>query len=316
MTHILVPLDGSSLAADIVPYVRTLAANLSASIHLMHVVSDIPRHPHFDHHHLMLWQHDSTLLQEGRPDIGALASLRQHAESYLREQAQPLQDDGFDVKIDVHFGEAAVRIAEVAATTQPAMIAMVSHGYSGLRRWTLGSVTEKVVHATSIPVFVVRHQEGVPPLSNPTIRRVLVPLDGSAFARQALPVAAELATHTNATLHLMCAVPLVNEFPALVRASLTESMWHDVQAERRSEAEQNLVEVATDLQGRGLKVSTQVANGRPAEKISEVSMGQQCDIIVMATHGYSGLQQWALGSIASKVLHSSPVPLLLVHAQE
>jgi nucleotide-binding universal stress UspA family protein len=91
------------------------------------------------------------------------------------------------------------------------MIAMATHGYSGLKRWALGSVTDKVVHATSTPVFIAR---GAAPERAPALKRILVPLDSSALARQALPLATQLARSARAELLLLQAVaPTIEAYP-------------------------------------------------------------------------------------------------------
>jgi nucleotide-binding universal stress UspA family protein len=205
---------------------------------------------------------------------------------------------------------------EVAADADDTLIMMATHGYSGIRRWTLGSVTEQVIHTTTRPVFIM-HGAAPPPASNPPhLKHMLLPLDGSDFSRQALPLAAELATHTQATLHLLHAHLPVGAYPALARASLAHERFTDLLAEQRQNITRELEGVASTLQQQSIATSTCVKDGYPAEVITAEAARRQCDAIVMATHGYSGIRRWALGSVANRVLHTTPVPLLLVHATE
>jgi len=137
---------------------------------------------------------------------------------------------------------------------------MATHGYGGLRRWALGSVTDRVVHTATVPVCVVRSAAHVAPGEH-ALTRILVPLDGSDLARQALPLAIELAKRASAELVVLRAVE-------------------------------------THTQNASLMI-----------------MQSGVDLIVMATHGYGGLQRWALGSVADKVLQAAPIPILLVRAR-
>lgn len=141
----------------------------------------------------------------------SMDALRQRVQAYLHAQAQALEDAGLDVTNEVRWGSPAEVIVEVAARYAPgALIAMATHGYSGLRRWALGSVADKVIHATTVPVLVVRGQ--AQPIVRPP-RRILTPLDGSGLARQALPLASEIARAAHAELILLRAVvPLLEAY--------------------------------------------------------------------------------------------------------
>jgi nucleotide-binding universal stress UspA family protein len=192
---------------------------------------------------------------------------------------------------------------------------MATHGYSGLRRWTLGSVADKVLYAATIPVFLVRAITQ-PPASARSWKRILVPLDGSALAEQALPLAITLARRTQAELMLLqVAVPLVDYVPGLSpfsRSIPTSIAFPDL---LREQAQQQLATTINRFATRDVAMAPVVLFGYPAEMIVAAAIERQADLIVMATHGESGLRRWALGSVADKVLHASTVPLLLVRAQ-
>ncbi len=206
-------------------------------------------------------------------------------------------------------------IVDVAETKPEAWIVMATHGYSGLRRWTLGSVTDKVVHAASVPVLIVR--------SNPValssmvhFRNILVPLDGSALSQQALPLAVELAQETGATLTLVRAIsPTADVWTGTALAGLPPIPLDDVYEALYAQACNELESIADDLTAQGLRVNTVVESTLAADGI--IAAAQQChaDLVVMATHGRSGIQRWALGSVADKVLHATITPLLLVRSQ-
>ena len=315
MNTILVPLDGSALAERVLPHVRALASTLGARVCLLKVVA--------------AGDYDNMLTETLMGAYGFVESpealqkrqrnawevIRQHAEGYLATQAVYLREARLEVETEVNAGSPAKIIVEVAREQHATLIAMATHGYGGIKRWTLGSVTDQVVHTATTPVFVVQGAEPVP-LAAPEIKRILVPLDGSAFARQALPLAAELAANGNAQLILLEAIASTVETMAGFRplgrsvpqyAEMIELLhWH---------AQQDLGALTEQLAQSGLNVKASIVNGHAAEVIVDEAVKQGADLIVMATHGYSGLKRWALGSVAHKVLHTATMPLVLVRAQ-
>ena len=315
MKTIVVPLDGSAIAEQVLPHVRQLASILAARVHLIQVISDA------EAAHVL--SHDGNLLRElgsqssieegGTQRIGDL--LSQHAEIYLAAHAAALHEAGVDVEIMVRDGSPAEQIIAAAEHDKDAVIAMATHGYSGLRRWAMGSVADKVLHAATAPVFLVR-AIAQPPASARPWKRILVPLDGSALAEQALPLAITLARRTQAELMLLhVAVPLVDYVPGLSpfsRPIPTSIAFPDL---LREQAQQQLATTIKRFATRDVAMTPVVLFGYAAETIVDAAIERQADLIVMATHGYSGLRRWTLGSVADKVLHDSTVPLLLARAQ-
>jgi nucleotide-binding universal stress UspA family protein len=239
--------------------------------------------------------------------------LRQHAERYLASHAELMQADGLDVAVDVRFGPAADVIVEAALGQPVTMIVMATHGYSGFKRWALGSVTDKVIHATATPVFIVRAEAQA---REQTPKRIMVPLDGSALARQALPLATALATSSGAELLLMHAIAApIEAYPGFPARGRPIPQLAEVLAALRDHAASDLGAHADKLRAHGILVSTQVIQGYAADVLVDEATRRGVDLIVMATHGYSGLKRWALGSVADKVLHATTTPLLLVRAQ-
>jgi nucleotide-binding universal stress UspA family protein len=315
MNTIIVPLDGSPLAAQIVPYVRTLARYYDATVRLLFAVSEGQRRQFFANNPDVLWNTDEAPLEgaEDEPDERMLDELRAYGKQHLEPVAHDLRTAGLEVETEVTFGWPSTCIVEVAANHDAALIAMVTHGYSGIRRWALGSVTDKVVHLARTPVFIVRGSDEPLPEEPLAVQRILVPLDGSDFSRQALPVATNLATCAGAALHLVQAASPGHDYPPLVRAIVPGGKQEQPTQQALKAAEQNIAAAAEELRQAGYTVSTNVVAGYPAEVIIEEAHTRQSDLIVMATHGYSGVQRWSLGSVADKVLHATKTPLLLVH---
>ena len=315
MKTILVPLDGSTLAEHILPYVQLLAPILAARVRLLRVLTDPDDQLLFP---------ETIAAAYGGGDVQALQERMQrardtvckNAEGYLYAQATQLRGHGLDVDCEAVFGDAAEVIVESAASRPGTLIAMATHGRSGLRRWALGSVADKVLHAAETPVLIARGVANPPP-TDLAIKRILLPLDGSAFARQALPLAAELAACTASALLLMEAIPPTLEaYPGMRPLGRRVPPLAGMLPELKQQARQELAALAGELRQQDLAATSIVASGHAAEAIVDVAAQRSVDLVVMATHGRSGIRRWALGSIADKVLHTTTTPLLLVRAHE
>jgi nucleotide-binding universal stress UspA family protein len=314
MQTILVPLDGSAVAEQVMASVRLLAPILSARVHLLVVITDEQKQ------HLIAHFAAAPPGAAGRYETDwhwerrAQTQLAHAAEAYLTDQAQALRTAGLDVTFEVTSGAPAERIVDIAASEPQALIAMVTHGYSGLQRWTLGSVADKVVQATRTPICLVRAMEQ-PPAGAQSLQRILVPLDGSVLAEQALPLAIELAVRAQAELLLFHAVrPFVAPVLDLLPFHRPPPTI-DFPAHGHAQALQLLHGVIERWHPHEIAVLPLVASGEPAQEIVDLAAHEHVDLIVMATHGYSGVRRWTLGSVADKVLHSTATPLLLVRAQ-
>jgi nucleotide-binding universal stress UspA family protein len=305
MQTILVPLDGSALAEQALPYVRMLAPLSGAKIDMLRVIADETKDA--------LFANNSTLLREAgatdRPlwmhEMHVWNLLRNHAEGYLDAQAMSLRGGNCDVDTQVQIGAPATTIVAAAHAAGADLIAMATHGYRGLKRWTHGSVTDDVVWATTTPVLVVPGSTAEP-AREPSLRRIMLTLDGSEFAKQALPLATELAARVRAELILFRAVAPPAEIPL--------GPWPPIEDQVHTYARNELRALAGELRHYGIPIKTIVVSGGAAEQILATAAQHQVDLIVMATHGYRRIKRWVLGSVASKVLHATPVPLLLVHA--
>jgi len=314
MKTIEVPLDGSAVAEQVLPHVRLLAPILAARVRLIRVVSDeevagVLAHAGDLAHELA---GRSPFEEVDAQQVGEL--LRQRATDYLAAHARELRAAGVDVDVVVRDGSPAEQILDVAGHDQVTLVALATHGYSGLRRWALGSVADKVLQAATTPVFLVRAAEPAP-ASVRSWKRILVPLDGSALAEQALPLAIELATRAQAELLLFHAVsPPIKYVPELTPFHRSPPTI-EFPAPGHQQALQQLHGVAERWHLHAISALSVVTSGEPAQEISDTVAQEHVDLIVMATHGYSGVRRWALGSVADKVLHASDTPLLLVRAQ-
>ena len=142
------------------------------------------------------------------------------------------------------------------------------------------------------------------------IRRILLTLDGSANAEQAIPLAENQARTFNAELHLLRVVrPLAGSQQAgMASVSVMESVEKDL----HNLAEDYLEGIARGLSSEGLEVQTAVRYGLPYNEIIQYAKSSRMDLIIMATRGESGVTRWLLGSVTGNVVRGSPVPVLVV----
>lgn len=315
MNIILIPLDGSVFAEQVLPHVERLAPLLNARVQLLHVISHKIR--------TKLYQdHTSNSLVTAMRGVGDpfhhSVNLEQqvweaqytHADNYLQSVAYRLQNAGLIVDTDIRTGVIAKRIVEVANELGTSMTMMATHDRQGIRRWAVGSMTDEIVHAARCPVFLVR---GDPErkLDRLPIRRILVPLDGSLLSTAALPLAIDLAITSRAEMILFQAIA-PRRLPSLERYVAPIGMT----TPQRHEVARELCALADELRHTELRVTPTVSVGWPATEIIHEAVYRDVDVIVMATHGHSGLRHWVMGSNADRVLHESKVPIILVRPTE
>jgi nucleotide-binding universal stress UspA family protein len=202
MKTILVPLDGSTLAEQVLLYIPLLAKLLKARVRLLHVLTGV------DCAAMMTSGHVPRRTAHGIPTTYrerkqyAWELLREQAEIYLMTHVAALRAAGIQAESDVRVGVPHQRIAECADAVPESLIALATHGYGGLRRWAVGSVADKVIQVARRPIFLVRSRAEAT-AGAPAFKRILVPLDGSEVSATALAPAVELARSVGAELILL-----------------------------------------------------------------------------------------------------------------
>ncbi|HMN29406.1 MAG TPA: universal stress protein [Caldilineaceae bacterium] len=293
---ILIPLDGSSLAERAMAHIQHMTSPAKSEIVLAGVIDPA--------------RYSLGALDFMNPNLATL--IRTSTQEYLAGQRTVLQKAGFQVSTQVVDGDPAQQILALTKSTGATLIAMSTHGSSGFVRWALGSVAERVIHGATTPIFLVRESTAV--RSGPP-QRILAPLDGSALAEQVLPQAQALATETGASVLLLQVIQALDERSRRLFFQ-NEAVAEETFARWQSDAEFYLQEVAQRLQAAGLAVEVRALVGDPDSSIIETAETEQIDLIVMSTHGRSGLSRWYYGSVANKVLHSAGCPLLLVRSSD
>jgi len=284
---ILLPLDGSSLAERALTYVAVLARRCEARVILVQAVQA------------------HTL--PGTDPSGAQFEVTSGAEEYLKHASGRLSADGIVTETHVYYNDPVHAILDAATRQRADLIVMSTHGRGGLSRMLYGSVADQILRRARVPVLLVPSiVEHSWPADGPL--SLLVPLDGSELATEALHSADLLTEAFGAQLALLRVVqpvsyPLVGEGYAYVP--------FDEEAEV-ADARRYLDDQAARLSGDGVRVSTNVAVGEPARVIGEIAREQDVDVVVMATHGHGGLSRVILGSVATATLRHTTAPLLLV----
>lgn len=288
--HMLVALDGSELAEAALPHAVTVARASGDALLLLRIVTPA------ETSQSLFWK--ATVPAELREEWEQ--GTFQRANMYVRDTAARLRASGVPAEAEVLPADdaAAAIVARADRDTGVGLVIMATHGRGAARAWVLGSVAAKVLQAVTTPLLLVRAHGDTALAAEVSYRTLLVPLDGSGFAEQALAEAQLLAAATGAALVLVSVVA-GHEDAALAEAE-------------RAHAADYLDVTAARLRGAGLEVRTQVLTGAPAERIFDVCAAERADLIVMATHGRSGWQRLWLGSVASKVVERAGAPVLLV----
>jgi nucleotide-binding universal stress UspA family protein len=270
---ILVPLDGSQLAEMALPYAEELSARLGSDVTLIYISESIDD-PHRHMHQIYMQK--------------MAESTKQDAEAYARKLGKEWAIQARSVNLA---GNPAEEIVKYADSENIGLIVLSTHGQSGIRQWTIGSIANKVVRATKQPVLLVRAEGTHPDVPQKgMLRKALLPLDGSRESEAAIPYVAELASRLGMSVILLQVLAIGD----------------------KALAEDYLEKIGVQLKQRGVTVESQVRFGEAATEIVNLAAEIHADVVAMSIHGRSGMGRWVLGSVAERVLYEGSTPLLLV----
>lgn len=294
---IIVPLDGSQLAEQALPYGVALARRSHNALLLLRAIP-MPREP-------VPLASGGMLAVPEQLDI-----LRTDAEDYLHERAEQLGDLDIPVLTSVVVGNPADVIAETADSREAGCVVIATHGRSGLSRWALGSVADRVLHLTACPLLIMRPHEmhDLDLRELPAINRILVPLDGSPLAEEALPYATDLVRTDESELYLFRVLTLPASGLAGLEAGVIESAYWET---AREEADEYLQRMASDLSAEGVQTEYSIGTEPIAEEILTFAERNDIDIIIMTTHAREGLSRLILGSVTDRIIRAGQVPVLV-----
>ncbi len=278
--RILVPLDGSELAETVLPYAEHLATRSGAELRLLSVT--------------------------------ATEAERTQANAYLTALRNRLGQRAAEASISMAPGEAAETILAEADAWDVDLIAMSTHGRSGVLRWVFGSVADKVLHNTARPLLLVRARPAKERPSVVKIERILVPLDGSQLSLSVLPYVEDLAKALGASLVLFNAVIPLDIYPA---AEMSPVQVGGVLDDLLRQGRSFLAEVEKEVEGRGVTARSVVTVGFPVDETVRVAQEVAAGLLAVATHGRSGVNRWVMGSVADGIVRRSALPCLMVRPQ-
>ena len=302
-TQIIVPVDGSTLAEGVLPYVRSLARQLELPVTLLQVIDP------------EVVSSYTTARDMSQYDT-IMAAMKVSSDEYLRKAASLF---GEPLKVDslIEMGSPADTIVRVAARDSRALIAMATHGRSGFQRWTMGSVADKVLHAASNHLLLIRPREegGKKPSEEEPLTKIVVPLDGSKLAERVLPDIMELAQKMSAEIILLRAYALPLSTYWVGEEDQAPNIT-ELQARVRLEAKEYLDAKVEELKAKGFeKVSSVLLEGFGPAEIINFANKTSDNMIAMCTHGRSGMKRWVLGSVTERVVQASGDPVLVIRAQ-
>jgi len=293
---ILVPLDGSKTAENVLPLARSFARALQIPVELLGVIDIV-----------------EIAYQVARDRVSIVTSLVNDATGRFTEYLEGIAQNfpTGTARCTIQTGSAAEAIINSAATDKQTLIALATHGRSGLDRWLLGSVAEKVLRGGSNPTLVVRARDDKnPSWAMATLKRIVVPLDGSEMSEGILPYIKELAKQVDLEVTL---IRLYGGLSAAGDGFYSPHQLDAMTARLRQEAVTYLESKTEEMKQQGLnKISFTAKEGLEPDEILAIARQTPDTMIAMCTHGRSGVQRWALGSVTETVVRHSDNPVLVV----
>ena len=295
--NILCPTDFSLCASHALPHAVRLAKIFGADLHLLHA--------------LVLHEADPGNAAHRLPNMDQLYdALEAQAEQQLQSIVDEYGDTSYEIRrAQVRSLSAASAILDYADENDVDLIVMSTHGRRGLRRLLLGSVAEEVVRLAPCPVLTVPECSQARPDCD--VDRIIVPVDFSQYAKLALSYAAELSSLFKADMHVLHVVDEVvypDFYPPVIPSggSITDEL--------RDKSLMRLKSLLRDIPDTGMPSFVHVCAGRAASAIPDFASEQQADLIVLASHGLTGLSHMLLGSVSEQVVRRATCPVFTVKA--
>jgi nucleotide-binding universal stress UspA family protein len=288
---ILVPLDGSELAEGALSYASALAAAWNTKLIL-----------------LTVWEGVGADMTTSFPDMAVEveSTAQGHFGDYLASCKTKV---GGAAETMLRAGDASEEILKAADEVGARAITIATHGRSGISRWMAGSTATDIIHHATVPVLTVGPNALQKPPQKAEFKHVMVPLDGSALAEQALQPGAALAKATAGRLSLVRALQwAVQAYPY----TLPDAYVPQIDTELEAGAKEYLRNQETKVAG--VDVKAYVVRGAIADGLMEFVDKESVDLVVMTTRGRRGLARAALGSVADRMLQAA-CPVLMLRGE-
>lgn len=311
--HLLVGLDGSPTAEVVLPYVETIAKATGATVTLVRVVRPGAANEPLRDDNVNLVP-ITVVMPSDRPHAADERARNENyeAENYLDSIVKRLGARGITGEAVVAPGDPADVVLGEAQARQADLILLATHGRSGLGRLIYGSVADKVLTHSSVPVFLARAsaagqkshfgEPGAP---------ILLALDGTPESERSLPLAEELSRAFSAGLALVEVVPVLTAVMTPDGGWMTE-MPMDIQIREEDIANDYLAALTKQIRAKAIEVNATVRRDAIGVGIVAAAVQSGASLIVMSTHAPTGLVRALVGSVALEVLHRVSLPLLLI----
>lgn len=298
-SKMLIPLDGSKTAEKVLPYARYVANKFKLAVELLAVIDIAEMATQISAEKA---RYLDTMVEDGvRASTG-----------YLRGIATTFA--GTEVKCSVEKGRAEDTIIEKGAADANLLIAMATHGRSGLNRFLLGSVAEKVLRGTSNPLLLIRATEVAKGEGEAKLTSIIVPLDGSELAESVLPLTAEMAKLLNLEVILFRAYHI--PYNAYGSDDAYVVNYEELIAGVRDEANEYLQKKVAEVKKLGVeKVTAVTKEGFAGDEIITIGRKTPDNLIAMCSHGRTGVRRFMLGSVTETVVRHSGDPVLVMRAK-
>jgi len=290
---VLLPTDGSDGALAGAKRGIDLATTVGAEVHVLSVADTTD----FDDLSLVL---DTDAVAEERDALEADAESAVEAVATIAQEQAP----DLEVTTAIEQGTPFQCIDDYVDTAEIDLIAMGTKGRTGLERVVLGSVTENVLRTVGIPVLVVPPAAENVSLTRETAAHILLPTDGSEGAAAAVDWGVHLADVFDSMVHAL--------YSADTSRLTMGSKPSTILSELERTGETALESVRDRAKASGVSVTGTVANGPPARVILEYADEKAVNLIVIGTHGRSGLERHLLGSVTENVVRNADVPVVCV----
>ncbi|NHN58195.1 MULTISPECIES: universal stress protein [Halorussus] len=290
---LLVPTDGSEHAERAAEHALTLARAFDATVHLINVV-DV--------------QDAGGLFSAGGVDEAFVGRLEDEARDIIAD-LEALAEPGDDVQTAVVRNRPSKGILAYADEHDVDLVFMGTHGRTGVNRYVMGSVAERIVRLSEVPVFTVRATERS--VLDDGYDDVMIPTDGSDCAELAVDHGIAVAEKFDATVHAVYVVDI--RAAATASDAPGETGLLSRLEEQGREATDAIAERAREA---GLDATTAVGEGVPASGLVDYVDEEGVDLVAMGTHGRTGFDRYFMGSTAAKVVRTSEVPVLSVRAAD
>lgn len=296
--RILIPTDGSEGAENAARHGIAIARAYGAHVDVLHVV-------------------DTRAYSSSLADIDALVREQEAHFKEAGEQAvETIRSLAVDVDVSadtrVETGIPHETILDYADDHDIDLIAMGTHGRTGLDRLMVGSIAERVVRTASVPVLTARRGAGAREIEAGPYEEILIPTDGSPAATAAVSHGIDLARRFDATVHALYVV----DVSALAGPYDAGPVLTDLLSALEKEGEEATGDIADRAADAGVDVVTSVIEATPYRGIRDYVEEYDIDLVTMGTHGRSGFDRYVLGSVTEKTLRTVEAPVLTVRTHE